>query len=198
MPLVTYPVWYDCWTRLPSQAPLSHDVFMTSLVISLVAAFISAVSLGISYLSYQRDRPHVIATINRERHGSGEGASYLLHIRLINSGAKAIQIDTRRFESERQPGREWGISQEEVTGPALPSILSGYSSFYWWMDIRNVMSGANYERDKIRSTISLGSGKVVKSSWITPTVADEIEVQAALDKQMSIPPESVSPTVVWR
>jgi hypothetical protein len=172
---------------------------MTSLVISIVAAFISAVSLGISYLSYQRDRPRVIVTIRRERHDTDEKALYLLHIRLVNSGAHAVQIDTRRFETVGRPGVEWGLSQNEFAGPALPVSLIGYSSIDWWVDIRNIIPSLSGKEDRIRARIALGSGKIVRSSWMTPAISDNAEVQGVLDRQLSLPAESAQPpTVIWR
>ena len=175
---------------------LGHHMSMASLILSLVAVLISVVSLGISYLSFQRDRPRVIVTVRREFHGKGSGA-FLLHIRLVNSGAQAVLVDTRRFETEGST-REWGLSHTEFAGPAVPIGLNGYASVDWWVDVRNVMGQLSREHERMRVIISLGSGKVVKSSWIAPAVSQNHEVQEELDRHLSLPIKpGKSPGVIW-
>lgn len=176
---------------------LGHHMFMASLIVSLVAALVSVVSLGISYLSFRRDRPRVIATVRREFHGSKESGAFLLHIRLINSGAQAAQVDSRRFETEGNKG-EWGVPQKEFAGPTVPISLNGYASIDWWVDVRNVMGQLSEDNTRMRVTISLGSGKIVESSWIAPTVSRDREAQEELDRRLSLPIEpGKGPNVHW-
>jgi hypothetical protein len=135
--------------------------------------------------------------MRRELHGSRPAQAFLLHIRLVNAGAQAVQIDTRRFESEGQSG-EWGLSQDEFAGPGVPANLNGYSSIDWWIDIRSVSERLNTGNGRIRVNISLGSGKVVKSSWTAPASSENLGVQEELDQFFSLPIEpGEKPTVIW-
>jgi hypothetical protein len=172
---------------------------MVPLGVSLFAVLVSLVSLSISYLSFQRDKPRVSATISRERHSYKGSRSVLLHIRLVNSGARPIQVDTRRFENEDNPSLTWGLSQDEWAGPDLPVSLSGYSSIDWWVDVRSMLRYHAEREKRTRAIIALGSGKVISTAWIAPALSDDPGQQQEIDELLSKPTEpGKGPQVAWR
>lgn len=154
------------------------DAKWWALAVAVCSLIVAGFSLTLSIRTYNRAGPRIGVSVAKQRlFGGMSFPNYedVLAVTVSNSGLATAQvahlyIDVRNSRT--------GLVPVAPAGPALPYPINGHHEETWVPTLRviarDARKAATGNSVEIRAAVRLGSGEIVKSTWID--VTDDVPV----------------------